>query len=186
MSSAALAVEVDDVLLMADAALSRLSLAHFDTAGQSIVRLQTAAQRVGVETDRDLAIDSILDALSEIESSLRPIGQSVAIRIVAVSKTLVLEREVQVKANHPLVLNAVEMHLASLIMAVKRRMICGKLPIAANLLSNLSALRVQLPALNEPVTKEPEFADAGDIAESPKQKVIESWTERLARRFTGR
>ncbi len=186
MSSAGAIMDNDDVLALADTALGRLSQPLFEAANQSVARLQSAAQGVSTESDRDVAVDNILDALSDVEARLRPIGQSVAGRIAIGSKSLVLEREAQIKVKHALVLNAVEMHLASLIMAVKRKMICGKMPVAANLLANLTALRSQLPAASDLGDNVVAITSASEENESPKEKAIQSWTERLARRFMGR
>jgi hypothetical protein len=186
MSSAALKTEADDVLSLADEAIGRISVAHFEAAAKAVVALQAAAQRISAEPDRDLAIDNLLDALKDVEVEVRPIGQSVARRIIVGTQSLILEREVQIKSKHALVLNAVEMHLASLIMSIKRKMICGRLPLAANLLANLAALRVQLPPIEDPNDKRGDEVEVKVVEDSPKGKVIQSWSERLARRFMGR
>jgi hypothetical protein len=187
MASATLKPDNDDVLTLADEILARLSQPLFEAMGPAMARVQSAAQHLNAEADRDLAVLNLRHALKELEGELRPIGQSVAIRIMALTHRLLSEREAQIKAKDPLVINAVEMHLASLIMSVKRRMIAGRLPMPTTLLTNLAALRVQLPTLqaaNRAGTKDGARDD--ELPEAPKPMPIQSWSERLARRFMGR
>ena len=97
-------------------------------------------------------------------------------------------------------MNAVEMHVASLIMALRRRLISGRMPVAAALLANLTALRQQLPqALSQAAAltsiQRGDFNDKEDDAdlnavpvqlEPGRLSQIRSWSERLAGRLMGR
>lgn len=195
-------IEADDILAIAEATMVDAASAQFDAANDAAGRLQNLARDVvnAAETpERQSALEGLREALEDLRQVVFPIGQSVARTITLSTLALLEERGDELRAKNPITVNALEMHLASLIMSIRRRMISGRMPVALSLIGNLAALRAQLPEPATPdraagMNRRPAFLDVNasleDDDDGPGRVnariVQKSWTEKLADRLMGR
>ena len=164
-----LKVDQGDILVISDETLAAAAKPLFDRANELTANLSKSVQNLSSAQDRVAALREFNTALRAVTQALKPVGQSVSLEIALITHDFVLERDAEIRARDPAVMNTLEMHVASLIMAIKRRMVCARLPLPIQLTTNLTALREQLPSLKNP---ERTNAAAAAIAASETSTVV--------------
>jgi hypothetical protein len=143
----ALKADQGDILVISDETLAAVSKPLLDRANELTATLSKAAQNLTSAPDRVASLREFNAALRAVTQALKPVGQSISLEIALITHDFVMERDAEIRARDPLAMNTLEMHVASLIMAIKRRMICARLPMPMQLTANLAALRDQMPSL---------------------------------------
>ncbi len=146
----ALKADQGDILVISDETLAAVAKPLFDRANELTANLSKTAQNLSSAPDRVVSLREFNAALRAVTNALKPVGQSISLEIALITHDFVLERDAEIRARDPLAMNTLEMHVASLIMAIKRRMVCARLPMPMQLTANLAALREQLPSLKGP------------------------------------
>ena len=152
-----------DILVISDETLAAAAKPLFDRANELTATLSKSAQNLSTAPDRVASLREFNAALRAVTQALKPVGQSISLEIALITHDFVMERDAEIRARDPLAVNTLEMHVASLIMAIKRRMVCARLPMPMQLTANLAALREQLPS---PKNTERANAAAAAIAAS--------------------
>ena len=165
----ALKADQGDILVISDETLAAVAKPLFDRANELTANLSKAAQNLSSAPDRVASMREFNAALRAVTNALKPVGQSVSLEIALITHDFVLERDAEIRARDPLAMNTLEMHVASLIMAIKRRMICARLPMPMQLTANLAALRDQMPSLK---ASERSNAAAAAIATAENSNVV--------------
>ena len=153
-----------DVLDFAESVLAELSEPYFRIAEGILANLREALAVVKGTTEGDVesAIERAAFEARRVQVTLKPGGFTIGGQIARELGELLPHAHKRLLERHPTVIAIVDSHGAAISVAIRKRLIAPNKPIAAGLLTNLSALRAALDALpaDKPASAAPAQQDA--------------------------